>query len=373
MNNKADERAPQILFSFKFFKIGGWGGIALIKLSSINGQSGSHQNIGVLSLVILYIGLSLLFFSILVYPWERSAIPIRSFNGRGFIFTSSENLTSSLSEFKLIITNVDCKNDATICKIIVDPFLIDASEYTSAYFLLQIPYNISNVEVYYLAGKPEDFNGTKSINSGNVSYISVDLPKNCLRFGNAGALTLVYIFTVESKSAFSTINQYTYEFPIIWGGSLNKASEDTDYVKNDIKLYWELHFFNISTAFLHVERSTKYYYSQIRPPADRITVWENHTTYYWNLEPISAQGGESSLIIEITDLSTKDRIDLRRSIVWLTLGIGIPLVVSSIIEILKNKDRIEITTKSIEYIFYGIWIVVVLPILLFLIVKLLFG
>lgn len=292
-------------------------------------------------------GLSLSIVPIFVFPWKTEFDQTtQSFMHRGFLFKTSENLTSSRSGFKIFFTNINCEKGTADCKIIANPFLIDFSNYTSAFFLLQIPFNISNVQVEYLAGEPAVFGGNSSTDSaGNMSYIFVSLPKNQNHvrehFEDAGHFTLTYTFTVES--AFAKINSYTYEFPITWGGGINNAYQEFDYLKRILPdLHWDFYFFNATNAPLYVERSAKYYYSQVLPRLDRIEVVENRTSYYWDLEQIGAKGRESSIIIEIMNLSAKNRHELSYSLVWLLFGIGIPLTVSSVIEFLKNEGKVKL-------------------------------
>ena len=264
---------------------------------------------------------------------------------RGFYFKSSENLTSEKSEIKLYFTDINCENGTANCKILANPFLINSSNNTSVLLLLQIPFKISNVTIKYQNGAPSDFGGNNlTLSAKNMSYIFVSLPKNnnhvSEHFEDAGHFTLTYRFTVES--AFTKINSYTYEFPITWGGGLNNVYREFDFLINIYPdLHWQLHFFIASNALLRVERSSQYYYSEVLPRLDTIEVIENITSYCWDLKEVGAKGRESSIIIEIMNLSTKSRYDLNYSLVWLSLGVGIPTIISGLIEFLKNKGNLK--------------------------------
>ena len=299
-------------------------------------------------------------------PQQVSAPRMESFRSRGFVFKSTEMIDLNQSEFKLAFSEINCENGTIECEIIMTPFLNKSSEYSSAFFLLQIPYHASNIDVIFLTKNPEYFGGNTSIQIiDNLTYVMFNISKedNFVEYNLRGK-PIFYNFMIESP--FNQLDWYTFELPITWGGSLHNASKELDYLEQ-YDFYYSLHIFGTQRSFLNVEKSQEYYYSTALPTFDQIGVWRNFTSYYWDLKSISPRGSESSIILELTNLETKNKIDLRYSVVWFLLGIGIPLSFSSAIEIIKNQDlfkEIEFRKKL------GIWVIAGLITLTFLFIFL---
>ncbi len=299
-----------------------------------------------ISLFLIFFGLALIINPILALPDSNNLITKNeSFRNRGFYFTSSDRITSNKSEIKLYSTEFNCENGTLNCKILANPYWINSSGSPSLLLLLQIPFKISNVSVKLQNGSPSQYGGIfYDFVSKNMSYIFVSLPKNNSyineHFQDAGHFSLTYKFILES--AFKNINSFTYEFPITWDGGLNNAYQEFDFIRDVYpNLYWQLRFFDASNAILRVERSPHYYYSEILPYLDTIEVIEDKTSYCWDLAEISAKGRESSVIIEVINLVTKNSYDQNYSLIWLSLGVGIPTIISSFNEFLKNKGNIK--------------------------------
>lgn len=303
----------------------------------------NREKITQVSVFFLILGLSICLTAYVILPRDPPVDEKPSFNDRGFVFKTSENLNSSESTINIAFSDIDCENGKANCSVSINPYISNTSEHDSAFFLLQVPFIISNLHVNYLAAEPTVFGGNNLTETGdNMTCIYIWIPKEKIksvdRFDSRKNF-VEYDFTIES--GFIQINQYTYEFPITWSGSLNDAFEDRGYSEDKVYFYSKLHFFKANRAFLYFERISKYYYSKLLPNCDRIGVWWGNTSYQWDLKPISGTGGESSIIIELTNLSTKSKIDLRYSILLLQLGIGVPTVLTSTIEIIRNEEFLK--------------------------------
>lgn len=307
-----------------------------------------------LSILLLIIGLSLSCFAVIFLPKQTTPPARESFRSRGFVFKTTEMVDLNQSEFKMSFSEINCEEGSARCEILVNPFLNKSSEYSSAFFFLQIPYAARDVKIVFLTKPPEYFGGNTSIQViDSLTYIMFDIPKeeNYVVYNKRGTPTITFEFTVESISY--QLDWYTYEMAITWGGSLHHASNNLNYLKN-YNFYYSLHIFATQRSFLNIEKNEKYYYSDLLPSFERIGVWSNFTSYYWDLKALSSKGSESSIILELVNLDTKYKIDLRFSVVWLLSGIGVPLAFSSVVEIIKNGDLFR-KKQFIESI--GSWIV----------------
>lgn len=320
-----------------------------------------------LSIAFLIIGGLLTFFAISILPRQITPperLPSRS---RGFLFESTEMIQLNQSEIKMAFNEIDCENGTAKCEIMANPLLNKSSEYSSAFFILQIPYKIENLEIIFGTKNPEYYGGKRTVQENNsLTQVMFNIPKetNYITYNKKGTPTIIFTFTI--KSAFNQIDWYTYEMPITWGGSLNSAVNDIENFEN-LNFYYTLHIFATQRSLLHVERTQKYYYSSIQPDFDRIEPWFNlDSAYFWDLKSISSKGGENSVILELVNLESKYKVDLQKSLVWLFSGIGVPLAFGSAIELIKNWGLVDPEVKQgwgkyiIAFIIFGVPIYLVL-------------
>jgi hypothetical protein len=281
----------------------------------------------------------LLFLAISVWPEDFRAPQRESFHSRGFVFKTTEMIDLNQSELKIAFSEINCENGTAKCEIIINPLLNKSSEYSSALFFLQIPYIATNTEIIFLTKNPEYFGGTTSIKViQNLTYIKFDIPKeeNYVVYNKKGTPTIIINFTIES--AFRQLDWYTYEIPITFEGSLNRASNELQYLK-DYNFYYPLFLFKTQRSFMYFEMTQKYKYSNFQPTYDDIKPWRNFDAYYWDLKKTSAKGSEHSIIVELTDPTSKDRIESRKMTFNVLLGIFVaPSVLYSVGTIIRFKD-----------------------------------
>ena len=248
----------------------------------------------------------LIFFAAYFHP-EEFSIPEKEFQrSRGFVFQTTEMIDYNQSEFKIAFSEIDCENGTLSCEIIITPLLNKSSEYNSAFFLLQIPFEASNIEVQYPLREPEFFGGyTLENKSDNLTYVMFSVPKGNVTY-NSRVKSINYNFTINS--AFNRLNGYTYEIPITFEGGLNNASNEFQYLK-DYRFYYTLYLFKTQRSFLHFEMNNRYQFSNFQPTFDDVKPWRNYDAYYWDLKKTSAKGSEHSIIVELTNLTDKSKIE----------------------------------------------------------------
>lgn len=291
-----------------------------------------------IAMFFLVLGLSIaLIASFVILPRPKTS-QFPSDSSRTFAFSTSEELLSNISEFQMYIKHLDLENGKANCTIIAYPYLRNVTELDSVYYVLQVPFRISNLEVVYGVGSPSIYQGDNATyRIGNMTYIFVKIPKGefvGFKRPPESILQLEYNFIIDS--AFRQIDGSSYEFVLTFGSGFENSFDEINYPEDDVPYFYRLYFFNVSRAFLEVERTNKYYYSQLLPSANPIG-----TSYYWDIEELSTTKDSNSVIVDVSNLDTKAKFDLRYSITWLLLGIGIPMFVSSIIEFVKNQGALK--------------------------------
>ncbi len=324
-----------------------------------NEQDNGATNAIKISIVFLFLGILLTFFAISIYPFQTSTPERMPTYSRGFLFESTEMILLNQSEIKMAFFDLDCEKGTVKCEVIAHPLLNKSSEYSSAFFIIQIPYSIEDLEIIFGTKSPLYYGGEIRVQEqNNLTHILFSIPKesNYIQYNKKGNPVITFRFT--SKSAFSRIDSYTYEMPITWGGSLNSVVDKIENFKN-LNFDFTLHTFATQRSMLHVERTEKYYYSNIQPDFDRIEPWISiNSSYFWDLKSISSKGGENSVILELINLELKEKVDFQKSLVWLISGIGVPLAFGSFIELIKNWGLVTYDFKQSlgKYIIAGVLI-----------------
>lgn len=290
------------------------------------------------STLILGISFSLMALSFLPNQIESSKQP--SFGSKGFGFFTSEQLVINETQLNVDVNQFDCENGKAHCTIIAYASLRNITGLDSVYFLLQIPFKIEDLNVGYKAKYPDFFQGENRSSvpqNESITYVYVRIPKGNVTFNCAPNPVNYLTFSFTIDSAFMQIDSYSYELPFTFDYSLHRSFGEITYLKNVGSNWYSLYFFDAKRVFLNVESANKYYYSQLLPSPTTI-----ESSYHWDIKAISSNQGASTVIMEVMNLNTKTKADLRFSFAGLFLGIGIPMALTSFIELFKNKESLKI-------------------------------
>jgi hypothetical protein len=212
----------------------------------------------------------------------------------------------------------------------------------SIFFLLQIPSENRDVKVDYHMGDrdPQFYGGNyKIINStvlhSGLSAILVEIPKEKFTFGESEVLA--FYFTMSK--VFSNVNSYTYQRALPFSSNFNDAVSNSNLLR-DVEYRNTAAFRFLHTAELYVEEPNEVN-SQIMPLPQGIHYYSNHTQYSWNIKTIATSVGSDSVILHFEDVPTKNVFLVLESVMWFSLGLGIPLSISSLFEFLREKDGLS--------------------------------
>ncbi len=258
----------------------------------------------------------------------------------GFAFGNSENLTQESTYFWLHLENIECKERTIeaeldmnfVCQEMKNPTPFYNEK--SVFFLLQIPSDISDVKVdYHMRGRDPQFYGGyfQIINStflhSGLSAILVEIPKENFTFGKSEFLCFYFKMT----NVFSKVNSYTYQRVITFSSNFDDA------VRNSI---WQKHIVADNTAVFRLLYAAELYVeepfdfnSQMLPLPRGIHYYSNHTQYSWNIKTIATSFGSDSVVIDFEDIPTKNTIATNENWMLFCWGLGIPLVVTALLEI----------------------------------------
>ena len=333
------------------------------------------SNIALISLIFLIVGLEIVGYGIasLSQSTFHSTSSQTSESPLGFVFGASDNLTQEASDFRLHLEKLDCRQETVEAKLTMNVVCQELEKTNpfynakSIFFLLQIPSEIRNVEVVYKVRDPQFFGGNTQILNNHVlnngiSAILVEIPKENFTFGKP----MYFAFNFEMKNAFSMINPYSYEMVVTFSNNFDASIENSNSLKN-VFAYSTTIFRWLRDVELYVEQPIDFPLSQVMPVPQGIHYYSNHTQYSWDVKAISTSFGSDSIILSFDDTATKNMIASRENQGWFSLGLGIPLGISSIFELLKVKKELlfKVREKKTQTILIILLVTAILLILFF--------
>ena len=313
----------------------------------------SKRTLAIIALVALLVGIVFTSIGIYIGIWfitqspQSTSSPVSDVPV-GFVFGNSENLTQEATYFRLHLENVDCNEEtikAELYMIVVSQEMENPTPLyndNSIFFLLQIPSEITDVKVdYHMRDRDPQFYGGdyELINStvlhSGLSAILVEIPKENFEFGENEFLA--FYFTMSN--VFSNVNSYTYQRALTFSSSFDDAVSNLNLLR-DVEYRNTAVFRFLHTAELFVEEPYEVN-SQIMPLPQGIHYYSNHTHYSWNIKTIATSVGSDSVILEFEDIPIKNELLFLDNVMWLSLGLGIPLFISSLFEFLRVKDGLS--------------------------------
>ena len=214
------------------------------------------------------------------------------------------------------------------------------------YFILQVPSQIDkdSVKVHYNRDyqDPQFWGGTYSCQNGNgtdkISLVTVEVPIENFTYNALSYLA----FNFEMKDAFVRINHFTYQLGISFTTNLDSDKYGSDGLREITPISGSdsLVFRWAASASLYVEQpNSRYFLSQITPVSDGIHYYAGNTHYSWDVKAISTSFGTDSIILTIEDNVAKEKGAIQNQFAYLFLGIGIPLVISSLAEYIRERNK----------------------------------
>lgn len=302
-----------------------------------------------IALLSFSIGAGLLVYSLLRYfpiiqpSYTLSPVPEYSEDPYGFLFFTSEDIIQSLaSSLLFIIDEVKYQEGTARVQIFADFFrsMANTNNGNSTFLVLQAFHNISDVSVTINGQSPEGY-GKKEIiityEESATSYLLIDIPKEDI----AGHIQVFMDFTW--KGVFWRRAFYTYNLVVSFNSAFPNYINEVGLPKEAINGNGLLLPDVTSRTSLSIARPEKAAISEAMPNPDIIGFSEGKVWYSWDIKRRSDRDRYASTAVSI-DMEMNDLKKVYASS-WayftLCLGIGIPLIISSVIEFFKlyfSKD-----------------------------------
>jgi uncharacterized membrane protein len=266
----------------------------------------------------------------------------------GFVFGISENLTQEDTDFKIFLENLECRQGTVKAKIVLNIVCQELEKTNlfynenSIFFLLQVPYKINNVTVDYYARDPEFYGGTVDyrVFNNSISLVLVEIPKKNGNFTFGESRNLAFYF--EMENAFSQTTHYTYEMDVTFTNYFDKVIRREDSLYEIVTPSTTTVFRMLRDAELYIEQpDMNYTLSQIMPLPHGIHYYSDNRRYSWDVKAISTSFGSDSVILDFEHIPTKNETVTRENFMWFSLGLGIPLFISSLFEFLREKSGLS--------------------------------
>jgi hypothetical protein len=268
------------------------------------------------------------------------------------------------SEILIDISDFQNHRDANV-SIVVNVVNLNTSESDTISYLLQVPFNVSNVEVDYWAWFPSLYGGSFDvIYSQNMSFILVNVPKANVSFGlwrNIG-------FRFRVDSLLSRTNRYNFEGIFTFSNSFYFFADDINEIQAFVNSGDTLYYFLTRRAILNIEDPV-YYLTEMLIPPDNVGYWDGKTWYRYDLQSRSSSAMESiSISTSFHDPIIQNNVELRKSLTLLTLGSGISLILSAFSEIIKIGFK-QFFTSHHQYIMITALVAIIPLTLIFILME----
>lgn len=267
-------------------------------------------------------------------------------NPSGLLFFTSENVINNVSSsFDLMIDQIDYMKDKANASVDINFYCTATGNSNSTYFILQILGNVSDLKVNF-GGNEVQNKTVYYYDLSGTSYIIAKLPKlGASHIELSIGFTWKDMFQQRSFSEFDLIVPFSNAFPpyihqISW--------LPTEAINYDGILFLD----ETGRTKLSVATPWTATFSGLLPNPDAITFYTNRIWHIWDMkERINHTQYVSSVVsIGVSDDSLKTVYEQSLAYFLLLLGIGIPTVISSLIELIKlsyeNHNMMQSTRKT---------------------------
>lgn len=311
----------------------------------------SDKPLAIIALAALILGVALALYGTFLFSTPLSFEPTSrgSDNPIGYVFGTSEKLIQENTDFRIFLENLECKQGTVKARIALNIVCQELEKTnlfyneTSMFFLLQVPYKISNVTVDYYARTPEFYGGSvdfKFFNESNVSLVIVEIPRKNGNFTFGESRNFAFYF--EMENVFSQTSYYTYELDATFTNYFDRSIRRDDSLYNIVTATTTTVFRMLRDAELYIAQpDMNYTLTQIMPNPHGIHYYSNNRQYSWDLKAISTSFGSDSVVLDFEHIGRRDEVGTRENTMLFLLGLGIPLAISSFFELWREKDGLS--------------------------------
>jgi hypothetical protein len=288
------------------------------------------------------------YFFLQVYPASTSS-PISKYaeNPSGFLFLTSEDIIPSTAKFHVMIDSLDQQNDSAHVNVEIDFLrsMANSNGANSSFFVLQVLNHISNVNVGVNGDRPENLGKKNSIiwnESYSTSYLVVEFPRANL----AGHIDVIIDFTWQGL--FWQRSFYAREIIVPFSNNFPTYIHDVGLPEQAIHEEGILRPDETLQTLLSVAKPDQSTISGTEPSPDSITFSTRRVWYFWDVKKDSNSTlyESTAFVIDMEVNDKKNQYDQIFAAFALMVGIGIPMIISSITELLKTRSRVRSNGQS---------------------------
>jgi hypothetical protein len=268
---------------------------------------------------------------------------------RGFIFGTSEYISYEETSIYIHIKDFDWLENTMEVQLDINIKVMNKTKDENIYYLLQVPYGISDLEIQYHAQTPSGYNGTYEshyLEEQDISYVLIKIPKSSIILDK-----IIYIKpTFKLNNVIKSINEYKYT------QSFNFDNDFNDALKNEselIKISRNLDrcfYFQLKEATLNIEKSDSYKIDNVEPNPDVVGSWDGKTWYRWNLKNYSSGRFQSAaIVIEFINEELQEQNLFLWERNWLIIGLAASIIPALVINVLWDfitKPKLAIINIS---------------------------
>jgi len=288
----------------------------------------------------LTLGIILTIVALLLFPWPISISKSQSsLDSQGFLFFTSETINSNENgSVNISVENISLQKEEALVRLWISVPILKTSNET-AFFAIQVLNSISNVSVKINDWSCEDFGATQKIlyypsaaNCSN-SYILLEIPQENI------TASLGFYITFLWKNMLLKSSYYEYQLIVPFNAAFPSFIDDVGLPNEVINGYGKLVFEYTSETKVSIARPEGVTISNFVPNPDHYGLSYDKIWYTWELQNRCDHTTYSSTAI-VVDIEIEEmRADRERtsSFSMLFFGIGIPLIIGSIIESKKDE------------------------------------
>jgi len=239
------------------------------------------------NIVLVALGIGLFITSLCFFPWAFS-FKSEYNNPQGLLFSTSENINQTsevqTTKFDFAVENVCWQNSSSSAELVLYFLPIISSQTNgTAYFVFQIPYKVTNVQVDVNSESLAQLNGKMtlsfypSVDHPDDSYILIEIPEQNL-FGNARAINVSFTFRFDWNNLIKETHS-DYEIDIPFTSFLPQFIQKIGLPPESYSQQNVLNFENNIYAILSIAKPSGSTVTQTIPSADHYGLDNNQLWY----------------------------------------------------------------------------------------------
>jgi hypothetical protein len=256
-------------------------------------------------------------------------------NPQGFLFFTSEDIVpNATSSFDLLIDELNYQQRSAHVKIWVDFFISDSRHGNSTFFVLQVFGNVSNLSITLNGNVPVNYGKKEAIlnyDRGATSYVLVEIPSENVTGHVQAQVDFVW------RDIFWRRSFYTYEVIVPFNTAFPNFIHDVGLPREAINDSGKLLPDFTSRTLLSVAKPEMAAFSGTMPNPDRVTFYSGKVWYLWDIKAGSdySKYVSTAVTLDLEIEQFKKEYEQSYAFFALLMGIGLPLVISSVVELLK--------------------------------------